>query len=203
MAANQPLIHGNEIHSNRDSCISLVNRICNKLNITFPGRVIAGVIVKNIIPRNMIIKLTQDDFQHFLSDYMFWVSKRNISVRCFFKAPRTYTLIGNYQNSPQSCSILSLYSGNARCGVWIMAANQPLIHGNEIHSNRDSGISLVIRKCYKINITFPGRVIVGVIVENIIPRNKIINLTLDDFQFFLSDYMFWVSKRNISVRCFF
>ena len=38
-----------------------------------------------------------------------------------------------------------MYSGNAGCGVWIMAANQPLIHGNEIHSNRDSGISLVNR----------------------------------------------------------
>ena len=33
--------------------------------------------------------------------------------------------------------------GNAGCGVWVMAAEHPLIHGNEIHSNRDMGISLV------------------------------------------------------------
>lgn len=39
--------------------------------------------------------------------------------------------------------VIYYIAGNAGCGIWIMAAHQPLIHGNEIHSNRDSGISLV------------------------------------------------------------
>ncbi|KAJ8322093.1 hypothetical protein KUTeg_000564, partial [Tegillarca granosa] len=39
----------------------------------------------------------------------------------------------------------NVISGNAGCGVWITAACQPMVHGNQINNNGDAGVTFVNR----------------------------------------------------------